>query len=542
MTMSFFIYGGVLMKKGITILLCLFLAGTVLFVSCQRRTGAAGTAMEMVIMNGTEPQSLDPSQVTGVPEHRINLALFEGLVGYDPRTAKAVPGVAESWSLSNNDTVITFRLRQDAVWSDGTPITAQTFVDSWLHHLNPDTASEYAYLIGMIVKGADEYNIGEGRPQDVAIRAVDNRNFEVTMLGPAAYALDLIAHYAFNPLPMHVIQRLGSAWTRPGNFVGNGPFVLQEHIPNSRIVVVPNDRYWNKANVYLTKITFDATEDDNTIYQAYINGEADWSTAIPLTRIDEIKLRADFQSSPQFATYYFLINNQDHAPLRDARVRKALSMAINRQEIVDNILRGGQIPATALVPPMAGYDPTPGNGFNLEEARRLLADAGYPNGAGLPAFEIVYNSGVEGHRIISEYLQQTWRNNLGINTNLQNMEWASYLDYRDTPSMQIARAGWVADYMDPQNFLELLISNTGNNDGKYSDAEFDRLVAQAAAMPDGPERMRLMRQAEDIAITRDQGLIPLYFYVNQDLIDLTKWEGWYPNPMGTHPYVGMRRR
>ncbi|MDR1837305.1 MAG: peptide ABC transporter substrate-binding protein [Treponema sp.] len=528
------------MKKGIAILSCLLLAVTVLFVSCGGKSTT--TSMELVIMNGTEPQSLDPSQVTGVPEHRINLALFEGLVGYDPRTSKAVPGVAESWSYSSNNTVITFRLRQGIVWSDGTPITAQTFVDSWLHHLNPTTASEYAYLIGMVVKGADEYNIGEGSPQDVAIRAVDERTFEVTMLGPAAYALDMFAHYAFNPLPMHVIRQYGNNWTRPGNFVGNGPFVLQEHIPNSRIVVVPNDKYWNKANVAITKITFDATEDDNTMYQAYINGEADWSTGIPLSRIDEIKLRSDFQSSAQLGTYYFLINCVDHPPLRDPRVRKALSMGFNRQELVDSILRGGQIPSGALVPPMTGYDPTPGNLFNVTEARRLLADAGYPDGQGLPTFEIVYNSGVEGHRIISEYLQQSWRTNLGVQTRLANMEWASYLDYRDTPSMQLARAGWLADYMDPQNFLELLLSDTGNNDGKYSDAEYDRLILQAASMPDGADRMRLMRQAEDIAITRDQAMIPIYHYVSQNMIDLTKWDGWYPNPMDTHPYVGLKRK
>jgi oligopeptide transport system substrate-binding protein len=527
------------MRKGIAALLCLFAAGA-LFALPGSDRGSSRT--ELVIMNGTEPQSLDPSQVTGVPEHRINLALFEGLVGYNPQTAKAVPGVAESWSFSNNNTVITFRLRQGVVWSDGTPITAQTFVDSWLHHLNPTTASEYAYLIGMIVKGADDYNSGTGRPQDVAIWAVDSRTFEVTMLGLAAYAIDMIAHYAFNPLPMHVIQRYGNAWTRPGNFVGNGPFVLQEHIPNSRIVVVPNTRYWNRANVHLTKITFDATEDDNTMYQAFINGEADWSTGIPLSRINEIKLREDFQSSPQLGTYYFIINCADHPALRDVRVRRALSMAINRQELVDNIVRGGQIPATALVPPMSGYEPAAGNGFNVTEARRLLSEAGYPNGQRLPTFEIVYNSGVEGHRIISEYLQQAWRNNLGVQTRLANMEWATYLDYRDTPSMQIARAGWLADYMDPQNFLELLLSNTGNNDGKYSDADFDRLLLQAAAMPDGPDRMRIMRQAEDIAITRDQALIPIYYYVSQNLIDLSQWEGWYPNPMDVHPYVGLRRK
>jgi len=497
--------------------------------------------MEMVIGNGSEIQSLDPSQLTGVPEHRVNMALFEGLVGYDPRTAKAVPGVAESWTYNNDRSVITFTIRQGVTWSDGTPITAQTFVDSWLYHLNPTTASEYAYMLGLIVKGADNYNIGRGRPQDVAIRALDTRRFEVTLVGQVPWALDMMAHYAFNPLPMHIIQRYGTSWTRPQNFVGNGPFVLSEYIPNNRLVVVPNERYWNKANVFLTKITFLPIDNATTAYNAFLNGGIDWSTGVPLTRINEVKLHRDYQVNPQLGTYYYLINNVNHVGLQDARVRKALSMAINRQELVDNVIRGGQILTTALVPPMGSYQPAIGNGFNVTEARRLLAEAGYPNGQGLPTFEIVYNT-LDSHRIIAEYIQQAWRNNLGVNVRLRNMEWASYLDYRDTPSMQIARAGWIADYIDPQNFLDLLVSNTGNNDGKYSNPEYDRLIRQAASMVDGPERNRILRQAEDIAITRDQALIPLYYYVSQNMINLGKWDGWYQNPLDVHPYVGIKRK
>jgi len=190
---------------------------------------------------------------------------------------------------------------------------------------------------------------------------------------------------------------------------------------------------------------------------------------------------------------------------------------------------------------MAGYTPTPGNGFNVAEAKRLLAEAGYPNGQGFPTFTYVYNTN-EGHRVIGEYLQQSWRTNLGINVVLQNMEWATYLDFRRTPAMHILRAGWIADYMDPQNFLELLISNTGNNPGNYSNLEYDRLIRQAATMPGGAERNAIMRQAEDIAITQDQGLIPVYWYVSQSMIDLTKWDGWYTNPMDVHPYTGIKRK
>ena len=531
------------MKKGIAIIMCLLLAVSMVFISCQRGTGSARAAasMEMVINNGTNVQSLDPSQVTGVPEHRVYLALFEGLVGYHPQTSRAVPGVAESWRFSNNNETITFTLRQGVVWSDGTPITAQQFVDSWLYFLDPANASEYGYMMGMVIKGAYDYNSGRGRPQDVGIRAIDDRTFEVNLVGPVPYALDMMGHYAFSVLPLHVIQRHGTAWTRAENFVGNGPFVLQEYIPNNRIVVVPNDRYWNKANVYLTKITFLPIEDQNTSYNAYLNGEIDWGTDVPPARIDEVRLHRDYQVSPQLGTYYLQMNQTFHPAFTDARVRRALSMVINRDELMNRVIRSGELPAYSLVPPMGDYEPTPGLRMDIPEAQRLLAEAGFPGGRGLPTFEYAYNTS-ELHRIIGEYIQQTWRNQLGINITLQNMEWATFLDYRSQGQFQIARAGWVADYQDPSNLLELLYSTSGNNEGRYSDAEYDRLIRQAATMPDGPQRNAVMRQAEDIGITRDQGVIPIFFYVNQDMINLDIWEGWYSNPLGIHPYINMRRR
>jgi len=525
-------------KKSVLLVFCAILLTGSLFAGGQSQSKSAN---ELIIGNGDEIESIDPTQIEGVPEHRVYMALFEGLVSYDPQTSLAVPGVAESWSFNSDNTVITFTLRNGVTWSDGTPITAQTVVDSWLYTLNPSTGSEYAYMIGLVVKGGTKYNEEGGKPSDVAIRAIDSRHFEVTLSSPAAYAVDIMAHYAFAILPMHAIQKYGSDWTSVKNFVGNGPYVLSERIPNSRTVVVKNEKYWNKANVFLTKITFLPINDDNTVYNMFLNGEVDWSTGIPLSRIDEVKLHKDYIVTPQLSTYYYEINNKDFKPLNDARVRKALSMAIDRQELVDKVRKGGEIAATALVPPMTGYTPTTGNGFNVAEAKRLLAEAGYPNGQGFPTFTVIYNTN-EGHRITAEYIQQAWKTNLGINVTLQNMEWASFLDFRRTSGMQIARAGWVADYMDPQNFLELLISNTGNNDGQYSNADYDRLLRQAASMPGGAARNAIMRQAEDIAITQDQALIPLYWYVSQNMIDLTKWDGWYSNPLDIHPYVGLKRK
>ena len=528
------------MKKATLLILAGILLTGALFAR-GAQAPAASRSQEMYIMNGINPQTLDPSLMTGDPESRIYYALFEPLVSYDPRTAEPIPGCAESWSFSNNNSTITFRLRAGLVWSDGTPITAQTVVDSWLHTLNPATAAEFAYMIADVVKGATEYMEGTGRAQDVAIRAVDARTFEVNLIGPIPYAISLMGMYTFSPLPMHVIQRYGTNWTRPENIVSNGAFILSEYIPNSRIVCVPNERYWNRANVYLTKITFDPTDDQNTMYQAFLAGEADWSTTIPLARIDEVKLNRNYQTAPQNGTYYFLINTQDHPPLRDARVRKALAMGFDKVDLLNNVVRGGQIPASGITPPMPGYEPVAGNPFDVTEARRLLAEAGYPNGQGLPTFEIVYNTS-DAHRIICEYIQQAWRNNLGVNVTLRNMEWTAYLDYRDNPAMQIARAGWLAAYLDPNAYLELLVTGNGSNDGKYSNPEFDRLVRQASTMSAGPERNRVLRQAEELAINQEQAVIPIYWYVTQNMINLDVWEGWYSNPLDVHPFTGVRRK
>jgi oligopeptide transport system substrate-binding protein len=530
------------MKKLMTAALCAVLFTGALLVACKKDAGRPAAdgkpAMEFVAGNGTEIQSVDPTQIEGVPEHRVNLALFEGVVSYDPRTNKAVPAMAESWTASADGKVITFKIRQGLTWSDGTPISAQTIVDSWLHHLDPATGSKYAYMPGMVIKGADEYTTKGGRREDVGLRAVDGHTLEVTLVGPVPYAVDMMAHQSFSPLPMHVIQKYGADWIKPANFVSNGPFVLQEWVPNNRLVCVPNSRYWNKDNVHITKLTFLPIEDTNTAYQAFKNGEIDWSVNPPLALIDQLKLDKDFQVATQLGSYFYYVNTQ-HPILRDPRIRKALSMSINRQELIDNVTKGGQVPAFAMAPPIGNYKPATGTGYDVAAAKQLLAEAGYPGGQGLPTFTIIYNT-LDSHKVIAEYLQQVWKNTLGVNVSLQNLEWATFLEERKTSRMELGRAGWIADYPDAQNFLDLLITGGGNNDGHYSDPEYDRLIRQASSMPDGVERDAVMRQAEEIAITRDQVVIPIYYYVSQNIIDLDKWDGWYTNPQNVHPWTGIK--
>ncbi|PKL25640.1 MAG: peptide ABC transporter substrate-binding protein [Spirochaetae bacterium HGW-Spirochaetae-3] len=495
---------------------------------------------EFTVCNGSEPLTLDPSRMTSVSEHTISMALFEGLVTYDPRTARAVPGIARSWAYSEGGSRITFTLR-DASWSDGTPITAATVVDSWLRTLDPKTGSEYAYLLGMVIRGADAYSRGRSGEESVGIRALDARRFQCDLVGPMPYAVDMMAHPVFSVLPMHAIRKYGDEWFYPERFVGNGPFVLAAWIPEDSIEVVPNERYWDAGAVGLSRVVYLPIDDQAKAYGIYERGEADWAHGVPLARLDEIRLRPDYHVAPQIATYYYYFN-LSRAPLDDVRVRKALAMALDMEELVDTVNKGGQLPAASLVPAMDGYESVRGAAFDVAGARRLLAQAGFPDGQGFPAISVVYNT-LEGHKRIAEWVQRSWKKNLGIDVTLVTQDWRSFLGTRsDSHDFYIARAGWVGDYLDPNTFLDMFIIGSGNNDGLYSNKRYDELLRRAATMKAGPARMDVLRKAETILILEDQAVIPFYYYVEQDLIDLTRWDGWYSNPLGVHNLKFVTRR
>ena len=491
------------------------------------------------IVNGAEPESLDPHMIQGNVEHRIYEALFEGLFAYNPETADSVPGLAESYTVSDDGLVYTFKLRKTA-WSDGVAITAQTVVDSWLRELDPNTAAPYAWFPAMFLAGAAEFNAGEAGPEAVKIKAIDDYTFQMELIGPLPYVIGALPHYSFAVVPLHAIEKFGTAWTQPENFVGNGPFTLKEWKPQQYISVVPNDTYWDADAVQLDEIVYYAIDDNNTGYNMFLNGEVDWMTTVPQDQLDGAKMRDDFQANPQLATYYYVFQ-VERAPFDDVRVRKALALSVDRQELVDQVLRSGQIPAWGIVPPMAGYaglgEPT----MDIEQAQKLLAEAGYPNGSGFPKTVLLYNTS-EGHKKIAEFLQQEWEKNLNVVIELENQEWATYLSNRNEGNFQFSRAGWIGDYQDPNTFLDMFITGAGMNGGQYSNKMYDKYINDAARMAPGAARFETLMKAEDIMINQDQALMPLYYYVTLNMIDTDKWGGWYTNTMDFHPLKDIYKK
>ncbi|MGX8678439.1 MAG: peptide ABC transporter substrate-binding protein [Sphaerochaetaceae bacterium] len=572
------------MKKVMTVMLCILLA-TVLLVSCGNKkteaapaaqaeatpattktetktetkaaepaaaapaeeaapaaeaVSAASEGVVFKIANGAEPESLDPSKIQGVPEHRITQALFEGLVADDPETAGALPGVAESWDISDDGTVYTFHLRE-CTWSDGVAITANDVVYSWLRELAPETASPYAWFPAMFLKGASEYNAGTADASSVAIKAIDDRTFQMELIGPLPYVLGAMTHYSFAIVPQHAIEKYGDAWILPENFVGNGPFVLSEWLPQQYVKVTKNETYWDKDNVKLDTVFFYASEDNATMYNMFLNGEIDWVNTVPLDQIASAKLRKEYQSAPQLSTYYYVFQTTT-APIDDPNVRKALARAIDREALVENVTKGGQIPAWGIVPDMAGYDALAfPEDYDVESAQQYLADAGYPNGVGFPTITILYNTS-DSHKAIAEFIQQEWKTNLGINVELVNQEWATYLSNRNAGNFMVARAGWVGDYQDPNTFLDMFVTGGGMNGGKYSNLTYDAYISTAAQMAAGEDRMATLQMAEGIMINDDQAIMPLYFYTTQNMIDTDVWGGWYTNTMDYHPVKDIYKK
>lgn len=491
---------------------------------------------ELVFINGAEPESLDPALITGQPEGRIVNALFEGLARFD-KDGKPVPGVAKQWEISDDKRVYRFFLRRSARWSNGDPVTAHDFVRSWERALSPETGSDYASQLYPILN-AKAY--GEGELKDfskVGVKAIDPQTLEVTLENPTTFFLDLCAFVTLAPVHIPTVEKYGDDWVKPGYLVSNGAYTLKEWRINDRIRLVKNEHYWNRGNVPLESIDVLPIADSNTAFNFYSTGLADLvmdKGLIPAQLLEPLKERPDFHSAPFLGTY-FIRFNCTRPPFDDARVRRAFSMVVDKDVLVNKITRAGEHPAGGIVPPGAGgYTPPPGLTRNVEEARRLLAEAGFPEGRGFPHVSYLYSAG-ELNEAIAIELQAMFKAGLGVQIELQRQEWKVYLTSMSTLDYDLCRATWVGDYNDPNTFLGLFVTGNGNNRTGWSNLEYDQLIDEAARVGDNDTRFALFRKAEHLLVSTDAPICPLYFYVGIQLYDATRLGGLKANMLDEHP-------
>lgn len=503
---------------------------------------AAGQAMALeqtfVFNNGSEPETLDPAKMTGVPEHTLALALFEGLTTHDPKTLESRPGVAESWKVSDDQLTYTFQLRKDARWSNGDPVTAADFLYSWERALSPGTAAEYAYQL-YYIKNGREFNKGDIDDfSKVGVTAPDPYTLEVELASPTPFFLDLTSFETLMPVHKATVEKYGDKWAQEGHLIGNGPFVLMEWSPRERIVMRPNANYWNAKNVALKKLVALPYDDIDMAYNMFLDEKVDWLRSIPLPKIDEIKRNPDYYATPYLGSYFYRFNVKK-APFDDVRVRKAFSLAIDRVTLCRDVLKAGQIPATGFVPPgIHGYEPVSGPGYDRNAARKLLADAGFPDGKGFPNVQLLFNTS-ESHKKVAEVVVQMLKENLGVTVGLENTEWKVYLDKQRNLQYDISRAGWIGDYVDPNTFLDMFVTGGGNNNTGFSDPEYDKLVKDAAMEADPAKREKILRRIEEILVVDKLPILPIYFYVNQGLL-APKVKGFYHNIRDLHPFQYIR--
>ncbi len=519
-----------------------FLAALLLASACSRQPPAPPPPNLLRIGNGDEPESLDPHLTTGVPEYRIISALTEGLLRENPDNLQPIPGVAERWHSSPDGLTHTFHLRKNARWSNGDPVTAHDFTFSFQRILRPALGAEYAYMLH-ILRNARAYN--EGRLDDfsqVGVLAPDAHTLVLTLEKPAPYFLSMLNHHAFYPVHRGTLERNGpidsrdNPWARPGSHVGNGPFLLEEWTLGQRIRLRRSPTYWNTAAVRLDGIDFLPVQDEQTEERLFRGGALDVTENVPIPRIDTWRAdpRGVFHSNPYLSTYYYLFNTT-RPPFDDVRVRRALSLAVQRSLLTDGLLKAGQKPALWFTPDgTAGFRPSQALHEDLDEARRLLAEAGYPDGRGFPSFSILYNTR-DTHRSIAQLLQQMWKQNLGIHCELLNQEWQVYMVSRRNLDFDIARAGWTGDYADPHNFLDLHLSHGGNNHTGWGNPAYDALIAQAEGTLDTSERFRLYDRAEALLLD-EMPVLPLYWYTRNTLVN-PRVHGWGYNLLDRQDYT-----
>ncbi len=473
----------------------------------------------------SEPPTLDPSLATDNVSFDLLTNLMEGLTQYSD-DLRPIPGVAERWEFSDDGRVIRFYLRKDAVWSDGKPVTAHDFEYSWKRLLNPGTAAEYAYFL-FDIENAAEYNSGTLRdPEQVGVRAVNDRLLEVRLKRPVVYFPSITTFMVTAPLRQDVIEQHGDRWTDPKNIVTNGPFLLKQWHHEYKLLLESNPNYF-EGRPALDKIWVFLVRDATTELTLYETGELDMSTLPPLA-IPKFRDHPEFVKQPLLRGYYYGFNVES-PPFDKAEVRRALGHAIDRSQF-PVILKGEEVPTSSWIPKgMFAYNPEIGPKFNPETARQLMGKAGYPDGKNFPPFSIHYNSDPT-NQLIAQFIQAQWQKHLNVSVSLEEMEWKVFLKRLQVDTPQVYRLGWGADFPDPDNFMNLFTSTSGNNHSHWGNPTYDRLIAEAAAEQDPIKRKKLYDAAQKLLTEEDVPIIS-FFVTTKNMLVKPHVKGFKLNSM-----------
>lgn len=494
----------------------IFLISIFIF-SCNK----AKETNELIISVGPEPQTIDPTMNSAIDASIYTMHVFENLTAKDETTV-AKPAAAESFTVGDDNMSYTFKIRSNAVWSDGKPLTANDFVYAWRRIVNPKTGSSYATFLD-VVKNANAISQGKMPVESLGVKALDDKTLYVELESPVTYFDELVSHPAYTPLREDIVSTNEESWTLDyKTYIGNGPFKLVSWEHNSKIVMEKNTNYWNASDIVPEKIEFALIDDANTAMAGILNGNLYFYRDTPPSDREKLIAEGYAKVIPDIALYFYEVNH-NIKPFNDERVRKALMLAIDRDYIVNAIMKGGEVPAAAIVPfnimddgkeyrsVKKEYFSTKKEDYenNVKEAKRLLAEAGYSNGQGFPVIEFITNPGF--HTTVAESIQSMLKEALNINMTISTQEWAVLIQTRRDGNFEMARQGWVGGYNHPMAFLSLVKTGYVLNEGRYSNPEYDKQIDLALKSKDAKDRSAALHKAEDIAMN-DTAVIPIFYY------------------------------
>jgi oligopeptide transport system substrate-binding protein len=521
------------------------LALTIPLFSCQRETQVERANREGILLvgNSAEPKSLDIHLVTGVIESKVLTALFEGLVANDAVSDDATPpGAAASWEHNEDMTEWTFKLQPEGKWSDGVPVTAEDFVFAYHRLLHPDLGGPYAEMLYFIT-GAEDFNRGTQKDfSQVGVKAIDSLTLQMKLREPVPFLPSLTRHYTWFPAPRHVILKHGkmeardNPWFMFPNMVGNGPFKLKKWRFHDVIEVDRNPFYWDAANVGINGIRFLPIENPYTETRAFLAGQLHTTYQVPSDLIKSMKRDHSryFRQEPYVGTTFIRLNTT-RPVLNDARVREALALTIDRQLLCEHVTEGFQ-PAVSFTPDMGAFHPQPVLTFDPEKARRLLAEAGFPNGDKFPRFSLLIAR--PSARASAEAIQAMWKTHLNILIDIQNKDWGSYISAQQSLDFDMAAAGWIGDYLDPTTFLGMWTKGNGNNNTGWSDTRYEEMLREAAAQSDPATRLEYLQQAETI-LMGSLPILPMTHYA-RNYLHHPSATNWHPLLLDHHPWKAIR--